>query len=174
MASDVADAAAEFVGRDLGSRVVFDDDEVRPAFHIADGDAAMWLHGVTSQGHFVVIRRRRTADRENLNLTKRHIVIAGSNQHTLLASVPKLHGRVEFIDHVPSRPGDIRLAAKRLGQDLLQIANLSQDREQSGLSLISIARALFGFAMNQPIEEFDQLVRQIRAVGADIWEPSKD
>ncbi len=152
MASDMADAAAEFIGSDLGSRVVFDHDEVRSAFHIADGDAAVRLHRVASQSHFVMVGRCGAADRKNLDLPKRHVFIAGSNQHMLLASAAKFHQRIELVRLFASLPGDIRLVAKRLGQKLFHIANLAQDREQSRLRLIRVVRPLCRITMNQPIE----------------------
>ena len=45
---DVANAAAEFVGIDFSSGVVFDDDKVRLAVDVADGNAAVWLGGVAA------------------------------------------------------------------------------------------------------------------------------
>ena len=45
---DMANAAAEFVGIDFGSGVVFDDDKVWLTVDVADGNAAVRLSGVAA------------------------------------------------------------------------------------------------------------------------------
>ncbi len=168
VAGDVSHAAAEFVGGDFGSRMVFNHDEVWLAVDVAHRDAAVRLHRVATQSLFVLLRRRRTADRKNLELTERNVVVGRGDDDSLLAVFRELHHDIEFVGTFPRGPGDSLLVVEGFGQQLPHVTNLFQCGEQSWLSFVGVSSSLLWVAMDEPIDELSDFVRQFSTVAPDV------